>query len=174
MKKELENPQQFQPNEKFTKLSKYSLLITNKDYDKRYITLGNLPAVIDDLKNAKQTVKMMGIIPEHTYIIKDASRQILDEKIDWLSNRAVVQCKLLVDATGIKGVRNFIQGMSWKTLKPNAMKLKAPFDFIIIDLSTRDQKLLEDFMKLQNDAGGLDESIGSKNDSRKILGIHWK
>ena len=42
------------------------MIICNQFYDQRFIALGDLPAVVDDYKNAKQTVKMMGILPANT------------------------------------------------------------------------------------------------------------
>ena len=56
MREELQNPKNFQPNEKFDKWTKFALIICNQFYDKKYIALGDLPAVVDDFKNAKQTV----------------------------------------------------------------------------------------------------------------------
>ena len=48
------------------------MVITNKDYDKRYTTFGDLPSVVDDSKNTKHTIKMMDIPPENTIEIRDA------------------------------------------------------------------------------------------------------
>ena len=56
-------------------MSKYAMVITNKDYDKRYTTLGDLPSVVDDNKNTKHTIKMMDIPPENTIEIRDARKE---------------------------------------------------------------------------------------------------
>ena len=53
MKNELQNPSNFLPQELFCKLTKYALIICNQFYNKNYIALGNLPAVVDDFKNAR-------------------------------------------------------------------------------------------------------------------------
>ena len=88
----------------------------------------------------------MGILPEHTYEIRDATYEGIQARMFWLCNRVVVQTKILTDATGIIGIRCFLQGLSWKILKPSAMKLVAPFYFVVIDLNTKDQKLLNEFI----------------------------
>ena len=67
MRRELQNPEEFQPNEKFD--YKYALIVGNQTYNKKYITLDSLPAVADDLKNAKHTVKMMNIPQENTFVL---------------------------------------------------------------------------------------------------------
>ena len=84
MRKELQNPKKFQPNEKFSQATKFALNVCNKTYNKKYITLGDLPAVIDDQKIANQTIKMLGILPENTFELTDATSDELDEIIDWL------------------------------------------------------------------------------------------
>ena len=73
MRMELQDPKNFQPQELFDKWTKYAIIICNQHYDKKYIALGNLPAVVDDFKNAKHTVKMMGILPENTFELRDIS-----------------------------------------------------------------------------------------------------
>ena len=67
MRLELQDPQNFQPNEKFDKYAKYAMIICNQTYNVKYVTHGDLPAVADDLKNAKHTSKMMGIPDENTF-----------------------------------------------------------------------------------------------------------
>ena len=52
------------------------------------------------------------------------------------------------------------------------MKLIAPFNFVMVDLTSKEQKEYEELMKLQE--GDLEKSIGSRNDSKKIAGIVWK
>ena len=48
-------------------------------YDRKYITLDDLPAVVDDFKNAKHTIKMMGILPENTFEMKDVTYHEIEE-----------------------------------------------------------------------------------------------
>ena len=85
----MQNPKDFLPNEKFCQWTKYAIIICNQFYNEEYITLGNLPSVKDDLKNAKHTAKMMGIIPQNTFEIKDASFDELDDLIKWLCLRII-------------------------------------------------------------------------------------
>ena len=94
-----------------------------------------MPAVIDDFKNAKHTVQLMGILPENTIEIKDAKNDQLDETIEWLSYRIAVLTRVLENPTGILGVDFMLKGLFWTALRPNAMKLVAPFDSVTIDLS---------------------------------------
>ena len=82
---------------------------------------------------------MMGILPQNTYEFKNVSHKQLEEKIKWLGNRIVVQTKVLGNPTGILGIRFMLQGLFWTALRPNAMKLVAPFDSVTIDLSPKDQ-----------------------------------
>ena len=53
-------------------MTKFAFIVGNETYEKKRITLGNLPAVIDDCKNARHIVKMMGIPPENTFELRDA------------------------------------------------------------------------------------------------------
>ena len=103
MREELQNPKNFQPKEKFDKWTKFALIICNQFYDKKFISLGNLPAVADDFKNAKKTVQMMGILPENIIELKDVTHDDLDETIEWLSHRIVALTKVLKITTGILG-----------------------------------------------------------------------
>ena len=128
-----------QPKELFDKWTKYAIVICNQFYDKKYVALGNLPAVVDDFKNAKHTVKLMGILPENTFEMKDVSYIEIEEKFRWLCWRVKVQTKVLTNTTGILGIRFMQQGLFWTVLRPNAMKLVAPFDSVTIDLSLKDQ-----------------------------------
>lgn len=104
--------------------------VCNKTYDVKFITLGDLPAVIDDQKIANQTIKMLGILPENTFEFTDATSDELDEIIDWLQHRIAVLTRILQKNTGLFGIENYGQGILWETLRPFAMKLVAPFDCI--------------------------------------------
>ena len=73
MRIELKNPKKFLPDEKFTQLTKFALIVCNEFYDKKYTTLDDLPDVIEDFKSAKHTCKMMGIHPDNTFEFKDVS-----------------------------------------------------------------------------------------------------
>ena len=43
------------------------------------------------------------------------------------------------------------KGLIWDRIKENAMKLKAPFDSLDIDLNPEEQKLIKDCIKKQVD-----------------------
>ena len=47
----------------------------NEKYDKDYVTHEDLPAVVNDFGNAKQTAQMMDIPLENTVLLKDATRE---------------------------------------------------------------------------------------------------
>ena len=108
MRKELQNPSEFQPNEKFLQKTKYAAVICNQIYDQKVITLKDLPAVVDDYKNAMHTIKMMGILPENTFEIRNASYGEVEELYAWLRDRIAVQAKILVNKTGIIGQKGLI------------------------------------------------------------------
>ena len=78
------NPVKLMPKELFQYWTKYAIIICNEKYDKKYTTMGNLPAVLDDFKNAKLTVKFMDIPEEQTFEIRDALYDQLDQVIFWL------------------------------------------------------------------------------------------
>ena len=75
MKELMDNPHEFQPKELFDKWTKIALLILNKYYDPVFTTFGDLPAVVDDFKNARQLVKMMGFPEENTFVLVDPTHQ---------------------------------------------------------------------------------------------------
>ena len=72
IREQIMDPKKLMPKERFKLWTKYALIICNKTYNKKYTTMCDLPAVDDDFKNAKLTVKFMGISNEHTFEIKDA------------------------------------------------------------------------------------------------------
>ena len=59
-------------------------------------------------------------------------------------------------------------------LRPNAMKLIAPFDSVVIDLDTNDQQILRYLIELQENAGDVSKRIEGKHESTKICNIQWK
>ena len=110
--------------------------------------MGNLPAVADDYKNAKHTCKMMGIPPENTIAFKDASYAEVEDRIDWLCYRIGVLCRVLEDATGFYGIGFMQNGLLWTRIRESALKLKAPFESIVIDLDAEEQKELKSLIDL--------------------------
>ena len=93
---------------------------------------------------------MLGILPENTFELTDATSDQLDEIIDWLVRRFIVLTKALTNDTGIFGKDSYggIKGIKWTILRPFAMKLVAPFDFVLIDLDLEDQVKLSQCIKL--------------------------
>ena len=148
MKKEMQNPINFQPNEKFVKFAKFATIICNKNYNKKYITLDDLPAVGDDCKNAKHTCRIMGILSENTFILNDASFNVLEHHFNWLCSRIGALTKVLDGTTGILGIGFMQNGLLWETLRTSAMKLVFPFTFIVIDLNAKEQQILKDLIDL--------------------------
>ena len=73
--KEMGNPKDNLPKQKFHNKTKFSFIMCNEVYDPDYVTHTNLPEVVNDLRNAKQTAKMMGIPLENTVILQDASHE---------------------------------------------------------------------------------------------------
>ena len=67
----------------------------------------DLPAVVDDYKNAKHTCKMMGLLPENIFTLKDVSRKELDAHYNWLKNRIKVLTMVLINSTGICGIGSY-------------------------------------------------------------------
>ena len=59
LKKELAQPDKNQKKEKFKKENKLACIITNQEYGKT--KMSNLSAVMDDHKNIRQTVMMLGV-----------------------------------------------------------------------------------------------------------------
>ena len=112
------------------------MIICNRSYNKKYVTHGDLPAVLDDFKTAMHTVKMMGILPENIFQLKDVSYDDLEKYMEWLTWRIVAQTRVLDNHTGIKATGFFFKGkgqsFTWEVLRPSAMKLIAPFDSLVI------------------------------------------
>ena len=78
---------------------------------------------------------MMGILPENTIEMKDVKYDKIMETIEWLSYRIAVLTRVLENPTGILGVEFMLKGLLWTALRPNAMKLVAPFSSVTIDLA---------------------------------------
>ena len=108
MKNELQNPQKFMPLENFCDLTKFAVILCNEDYDETYTTMPSLPAVKDDLKVARQTVKMMGVLPENTKEMYNATYDEIDEYFGWLELRMCAFTRALSEFTGIQGKPGFI------------------------------------------------------------------
>ena len=79
---ELQDPKNFQPAELFLDFTKFALIIGNHVYNKTIMS--DLPAVVDDLKNAKHICRMMGIAPENTFTLRDVSLEEVNAHHNWL------------------------------------------------------------------------------------------
>ena len=77
----------------------------------------------------------MGILPENTIEFKDVTHDEITQTIEWLSYRIAVLTRELENSTGILGIEFMLKGLLWTALRPNAMKLVAPFNSVTIDLS---------------------------------------
>ena len=73
LKKFTQDQTGIEQDELLLKMNNHALINCNELYDEKYITLGNLLAVVNDFKNAKQTSNMIGILPENTLELKDTS-----------------------------------------------------------------------------------------------------
>ena len=51
----MSNPKEHMPKQKFHKKSKFGLIMCNEKYDRDYVTHKDLPEVVNDFGNAKQT-----------------------------------------------------------------------------------------------------------------------
>ena len=80
---ELQDSQNFQPDEKFCFFTKFALIVGNQDYNEEHITLGSIPAVADNIKVAKNTVSMMNIPVENTIVVQDAKADQLNKFFAW-------------------------------------------------------------------------------------------
>ena len=65
-------------------------------------------------------------------------------------------------------------GFFWDKLKPSAMNLIEPFEFVLVDFNSEEQQEIEDLVKLQEAGGGVDVLLGGRNDRKKICNIPWK
>ena len=110
----------------------------------------------------------MGILPENIYKMKDASYDELENHMNWLSWRFVALTRVLKSDTGLKGVGFFLQGFTWETLRPFAMKLVVPFDSLSIDLDAQEQQDIKDLINIQYDAGGVDAKLPTKYETKRI------
>ena len=122
----------------FDLFTKFAMIVCNKDYNERYVTLGDLPTVEDDFKVAKHTAMMMGIPPENRFEMKEANYKELDQIFAWLQKRFTVLARKLDKVTGLLGSDGFTGGVLWQILKEHAMKLTIPFDKILIELNQKD------------------------------------
>ena len=83
--------------QKFYDTTKYAMIICNETYR----LMNDLPAVKNDLRNAKNLSKMIGIPDENIKVLKDASYESVEELFEWFIQRIKVLTKPLKNETGI-------------------------------------------------------------------------
>ena len=171
--KQLMRPSEYLPKETFSQITKYALIISNQYYDDKYVTHGDLPAVVDDHKNAMQVAKLMGICSENMFELTDATFDQLEHTFTWLKYRFIALTRILEESTGILGA-NGLHGLKWETLKPFVMKLEASFDSVILDLDKNEQTQLQNLIKEQVNAGNITKKLATKLETTKIKTIPWK
>ena len=94
--------------------------------------MNDLPAVKNDLRNAKNLSKMIGIPDENIKVLKDASQQTLNELLKWFGRRMKVLTKPLRNETGITTSSISAGGILWEDIKANERNLKEPRNFVEI------------------------------------------
>ena len=118
IKKEIEQPNQYQKRDKFTK--KFALIFCNEKYNNT-ILMQDLPAVKDDNKNMKLCVQMLNIPQENVFEFNDISHEEMKAFYSEFSLMIIALAKELKQATGIGG-KNLLQGLEWDRLKQSAMQ----------------------------------------------------
>ena len=100
----------------------------------------------------------------------------MEDCLSLLSYRVAALTRVLEEKTGIFGVESawLLNGFFWSKLRPNAMKLIEPFKFVHVDLNESEQKEIEDLVKIQENAGGVDKILGGKYDRTRVCNIPWK
>ena len=104
--------------------------------------MGNLPAVMDDFKNAKNLSRMMGIPDENIKELINATHKSITELLDWFILRIRVLTKILRNETTIKHPKFLSGGLLWEDILANPINLIAPLDFVIINLNENDKQEL--------------------------------
>ena len=144
--REMENAKKHLPKEQFRQETKFGLIMYNEVYDPAYVTHGNLPEVVNDFRNAKQTSKMLGIPTENITVLKDASHEQLVNSWERLKDKISALSRPITGKTGILGTIPTIlaNGLDWDKIKQFVMNLDAAFDQIDIDLDSEDQVKIQD------------------------------
>ena len=133
------------PNEQFQRDTKFGLIMCNETYDPEYVIHGNLPEVVNDFRNAKQTAKMLDIPAENTIELLDASHGQLTKEWNSLKDKVLALARPMSGKTGILGTfpDGFAGGFEWDNIKKDVMKLKGSFDHIEVDLDANDQQTIK-------------------------------
>ena len=134
IRRDLRDENKCKRSEKFKKLTKFSMIIGNEGYDKKLIGFDSLPAVKDDLRQAKQTSKLLGVPRENTIVLKDTNYEELEKHFDWMKRRMRIISKELTINTGICGGENYVGGFRWDDIKDSIIDLEDPGNKLVIDL----------------------------------------
>ena len=102
---EMSDPQKHLPKQKFREKTKFSFIMCNEKYDPDYVTHKDLPEVVNDYMNTKQTVNAMGIPPENVVSLRDASYEQL--RLEWrkFRDKIYVFSRVLNEKTGVLGLQ---------------------------------------------------------------------
>ena len=92
-------------------------MIGNEVFDKKWVGLGNLPEVKDDIRNIMQAVHMMGIPNENIYVEQDVDHSRVKQVYEELTYRIYARTRELTSLTGILGGQFLFQGLEWSRLK---------------------------------------------------------
>ena len=134
LKAEISQPDKNQKQETFRVEDKFALVLSNKTYDPEKTTMKSLPAVEDDHRNIKQTVKMLQIPDENIFEIHDATFDQMEEIKERFTNKIQPRVRILKPDTGIYGIRNHtLQGFKWDRVKLRAMMEGASTDYVIVN-----------------------------------------
>ena len=113
------------PNEQFQRDTKFGLIMCNETYDPEYVIHGNLPEVVNDFRNAKQTAKMLDIPAENTIELLDASHAQLTKEWNSLKDKVLALARPMSGKTGILGPNSDLlsSGLEWDSIKKFVMDL---------------------------------------------------
>ena len=136
--------------------------------------MSDLPAVQDDLKKARQTALMLGICPENTIELVNATNAELEKQYKLIQNRILLLSRVLSNETGILGIQDMKQGFLWDKMKKSALDLEESFDSIDIKFEKEDEEMLCKFIKKQEAADTEGKKLSSLDNSTKICGVLWK
>ena len=70
-------------------------MIGNEVFDKKWVGLGNLPEVKDDIRNIMQAVHMMGIPNENIYVEQDVDHSRVKQVYEELTYRIYARTREL-------------------------------------------------------------------------------
>ena len=75
---------------------------------------------------------MLGICPENTIELVNATNAELEKQYKLIQNRILLLSRVLSNETGILGIQDMKQGFLWDKMKKSALDLEESFDSIDI------------------------------------------